>query len=74
MNKNTIKSSSRLTQLIMDCKTSSDKRTVCSLVMSALEDRDNDLNNALKEVENIKEKYNQIVTELETIKSRSIIE
>lgn len=61
MNDNTKKSSPMLLDAIMKAKTEKEKQSACSLVLFALEGRDNDLNKISEEHDILKAKYNNTI-------------
>ena len=61
MNDNTKKSSPLLMDAILKAKTDTEKQSVCSLVLSALEDRDNQINKSEIQYKELEEKYRIIV-------------
>lgn len=74
MNKNTQRSSPVLMNAIMEGVDEKKRISACALVMAALEDRDLEINRVWKENENIKAKYNAIVSEIDNIKSWKKVE
>lgn len=73
MNENTKRSSPILMNAILKAKTDGQRQSACTLVISALEDRDAEINKLVAEKFEVIRKYNLLVNDLKNIKSREVI-